>query len=54
MIEEMELPGFQDKDEGRIQEEYNREDELQKIKDNLNNGIKEIKGMAQGLWEWKH
>ena len=49
----MELAEFQDKDEGRIQRAYNKDDEIQAIKKNLENDVKEMKGVAIGLCEWK-
>ena len=55
-IEEMELAEFQDKVERRIQKAYNKDNEIQKIKDNLKKVIKEMKGLALRLckWEDKH
>ena len=52
-IKEMELAEFQDKDEGRIQQAYNKDDEIQAIKKNLEKGVTEMKGVALGLCEWK-
>ena len=52
-IEEMEQAEFQDKDEGKIQQAYNKDDEIQAIKRNLDKGVKEMKGVALGLCEWK-
>ena len=52
-LEEMELAEFQDKDEGRIQQAYNKDDQIQAIKKNLENNLKEMKGVALGLCEWK-
>src|SRR6202012_2665409 len=52
-IEEIELAEFQDKDEGKIQQTYDKDDEIQAIKRNLEKGIKEMKGVALGLCEWK-
>ena len=52
-IEEMELAEFQDKDEGRIRQAYNKDEELQTIKNNLAKGVKKMKGVALGLCEWK-
>ena len=45
-IEEMELAKFQDKDEGKIQQAYNEDDEIQAIKKNLQKGVTEMKGVA--------
>ena len=53
-LEEIELAEFQDKDEGRIQQAYNKDDEIQAIKKNLENNVKEMKGVALGLCEWKN
>ena len=50
-IEEMKLAEFQAKDEGKIQQAYSKDEEIQKIKDNLKKGIKEMKGVALGLCE---
>src|ERR1700759_2324286 len=45
-IEEMELAGFQDKEEGKIQQAYDKDDEIQTIRKNLEKGIKEMKEIA--------
>ena len=50
----MELAEFQDKDEGTIQQAYKRDNEIQAIKDNLEKGVKEMKGVALGLCQWKN
>ena len=52
-IEEMELAGFQDKDEGKIQHAYDKDNEIQAIRKNLENNVKEMKGVALGLCKWK-
>ena len=52
-IEEMELAGFQDKDEGKIQQAYDKDNEIPGIRKSLENNIKEMKGVALGLCEWK-
>ena len=52
-IEEMKLAEFQDKDEGKIQQAYNKDNEIQTIRKNLENNTKEMKGVALGLCEWK-
>ena len=52
-IEEMELAGFQDKDEGKIQQAYDKDNEIQAIRKSLENNVKEMKGIALGLCEWK-
>ena len=52
-IEEMKLAEFQDKDEGRIRQAYDKDDEIQAIRSNLDKGVKEMKGIALGLCEWK-
>ena len=49
----MELAQFQDKDEGTIQQAYKMDNEIQAIKDNLERGVKEMKGVALGLCQWK-
>ena len=53
-LKEMELAEFQDKDEGRIQQAYDKDDEIQTIKKNLENNVKEMKGVALGLCKWKN
>ena len=52
-IEEMKLAKFQDKDDGKIQQAYDKDNEVQAIRKNLENNIKEMKGVALGLCEWK-
>ena len=52
-VEEMALAGFQDRDEGKIQQAYNKDNEIQAIRRNLENNVKEMKGVALGLCEWK-
>ena len=52
-IEEIELAEYQDKDEGKIQQAYNKGDEIQAIKKNLEKGITEMKGIALELWNGK-
>ena len=47
-LEELELAEFQDKDKGRIQQAYNKDDQIQAIKKNLKKGVKEMKGVAWG------
>ena len=49
----MELAGFQDKEEGKIQQAYDKINEIQVIRKNLENNVKEMKGEALGLCEWK-
>ena len=49
----MELAEFQDKDEGTIHQAYHKDNEIQAIKDNLEKGVKEMKGVAIGLCQWK-
>ena len=44
---------FQDKDEGRIQQAYDKDEEIQAIKNNLAKKVKEMKGVALGLCQWK-
>jgi len=44
---------FQDKNEGEIQKASNVDKEIQDIKKNLDEGRKEIKGIALGLCQWK-
>ena len=49
----MELAEFQDKDEGTIRQAYKMDNETQAIKDNFEEGVKEMKGVALGLCQWK-
>ena len=49
----MEVAEFQDKDEETIQQAYKKDNEIQAIKDNLEKGGKEMKGVALGLCQWK-
>jgi len=49
----LETTEFQDKDEGEIQKASNVDDDIQDIKKNLDNGRKEMKGIALGLCQWK-
>jgi len=44
---------FQDKDEGEMQQASNVDNEIQDIKRNLDEGRKEMKGIALGLCQWK-
>ena len=52
-IEEIELAEFQDKEEGRIQQSDDKDEEIQAIKNNLAKAVNEMKGVALGLCEWK-
>jgi len=49
----MELVEFQDKDEERIPKASKTDKEIQAIKIALDQGEKEMKGVALGLCEWK-
>jgi len=49
----LETTEFQDKDEGEIQKVSKVDDEIQAIKRNLDEGRKEMKGIALGLCQWK-
>jgi len=49
----METTEFRDKDKGDIQKASNVDDEIQDIKRNLEEGRKEMKGIALGLCQWK-
>jgi len=49
----METTEFQDKDDGEIQKANSIDNEIQDIKRNLNEGKKEMKGIALGLSQWK-
>jgi len=44
---------FQDKSEGEIQKASSVNDEIQDVKKNLDEGRKEMRGTALGLWQWK-
>jgi len=50
----METTEFRDKDEGEIQKASNVDNQIQDIKRNLDEGRKEMKGIALGLWQWKN
>ena len=50
-IQEMELAGFQDKDQGKIQQAYAKDDKIQAIKTNLEKGVTEMKQVVLGLCE---
>jgi len=52
-LDVLETTEFQDKDEGEIQRASNVDNEIQGIKKNLDEGKKEMKGMAVGLCQWK-
>jgi len=52
-LEVLETTECQDKDEGEIQEASNVDNEIQDIKRNLDEGRKEMKGIALGLCQWK-
>ena len=49
----MELAEFQDKDEGMIQQAYKMDNEIQTIKDNLEKGVEEMKGVVLELCQWR-
>jgi len=49
----METTEFRDKDEGEIQKASKNDNEVQTIKRNLDEGRKEMKGVALGLCQWK-
>jgi len=49
----LETTEFQDKDKGEIQKTSNVDNEIQAIKRNLDEGRKEMKGIALGLCQWK-
>ena len=52
-LDVLETTEFQDKDEGEIQKASNIDNEIQGIKRNLDEGSKEMKGIAVGLCQWK-
>jgi len=52
-LESLETTEFQDKDEGEIQKASNVDNDIQAIKRNLQEGRKEMKGIAPGLCKWK-
>jgi len=52
-LDVLETTEFQDKDEGDIQKASNVDNEIQDIKRNLDEGRKEMKGIALGLCQWK-
>jgi len=49
----LETTKFADKDEGEIQKASNDDAEIQDVKRNLDEGRKEMKGVAMGLCQWK-
>ena len=49
----METTEFRDQDEGEIQKASKNDNEIQHIKRNLDEGKKEMKGIAGGLCQWK-
>jgi len=53
-LDVLETTEFQDKDDGEIQKASSINDEIQDINRNLDEGEKEIKGIALGLCEWKN
>jgi len=52
-LDVLETTEFQDKDEGEIQKASRVDDDIQNIKKNLDEGRKEMKGIALGLCKWK-
>ena len=52
-LDVLETTEFQDKDEGEIQKASRVDDDIQNIKKNLDEGRKEMKGIARGLCKWK-
>jgi len=52
-LDVLEITEFQDKDEGEIQKASNVDNEMQAIKKNLDEGRKQMKGIALGLCQWK-
>jgi len=52
-LDVLETTEFQDKDEGEIEKASNVDDEIQDIKTKLDEGRKEMKGIALGLSQRK-
>ena len=52
-IESIELFSMHNKNEDKIRRAYQKDTELQKIKNALERGEKEIKGIALELCQWK-
>jgi len=52
-LDVLETMEFQDKDEGERQKASNVDNEIQDIKRNLDEGRKEVKEIALGLFQWK-
>jgi len=50
----LETTEFQDKNEGEIKKASNVDNKMQDINRNLDEGRKEMKGIALGLWQWKY
>ena len=53
-MKEIELAELQDKDKGRIQEVYDKDNEIQVIRRDLEKEVKLMKEVALGLCEWKN
>jgi len=53
-IDLLETMKFDPKDEGEIQKASNGDKEIQDIKRNLDEGRREMKGIALGLYQWKN
>ena len=52
-IKAIELTKFHDENGDMIREAYGKDQQISDIKNALNKGIKEMKGVALGLCEWK-
>jgi len=53
-LDVLETTEFRERDEGAIQKASKVIDEIQKIKRNLDEGKKEMKGIALGLCKWRN
>ena len=52
-IESIELFSMHNKDEDQIRKAYQKDAELQKFRNMLEKGEKEMKGIAPGMCQWK-
>jgi len=53
-IHEMETIRFEETNNKELQHELAKNEEIQKIRKALDEGSKEMKGVAVGLWQWKN
>jgi len=53
-IHQMETIRFEEKNDKELQDESAKDDEIQKMRKALDEGSKEMKGIALGLCQWKN